>query len=113
MTDFTPEQRKDRLRDLADKMLIAMEELSAPKTVQEIEKQIRLGLLIERLYTRCDVVVKPKNETKTAINETEFESAFQDALAALSKVDKDLPILKELAPQGVARKPYPKSRARL
>lgn len=113
MTDFTPEHRKERLRALADKMLIAMEALPAPKTVQEIEKQIRLGLLIERLYARCDAVAKRNTETKTATQNADFESAFEDAIKALSKVDKDLPFLKELVPQGFTRKPYPKSRARL
>ncbi|UDF02474.1 hypothetical protein [Asticcacaulis sp. AND118] len=51
---LTPEQRRERLRAFADRMLIALEDLDTPQTRDDVTKGVRTALMIERLYARCD-----------------------------------------------------------
>ncbi|UDF05334.1 hypothetical protein [Asticcacaulis sp. AND118] len=51
---LTPEQRRERLRAFADRMLIALEDLDTPQTRDDVVKGVRTALMIERLYARCD-----------------------------------------------------------
>ncbi|MDC7684641.1 hypothetical protein PQU92_15250 [Asticcacaulis sp. BYS171W] len=51
---FSPEERRARLRAFADRMLACAEKLPDPETLPEIERAVRVGDRIERLYTRAD-----------------------------------------------------------
>jgi hypothetical protein len=51
---YTPEERRARLRAFADRMLERLEDLPPPQDVAEVERTVRVGLLIERLYARVD-----------------------------------------------------------
>ncbi|MDC7681672.1 hypothetical protein PQU92_00140 [Asticcacaulis sp. BYS171W] len=51
---FTPEERRARLRAFADRMLTCAEKLPDPDTLLDIERAVRVGDRIERLYARVD-----------------------------------------------------------
>ncbi|WAC48082.1 hypothetical protein OVA03_15505 [Asticcacaulis sp. SL142] len=51
---YTPEERRAKLRAFADRMLDHLEDLAPPQDVAEVERGLRTGLLIERLYARVD-----------------------------------------------------------
>ncbi|MDC7684844.1 hypothetical protein PQU92_16285 [Asticcacaulis sp. BYS171W] len=51
---FTPEERRARLRAFADRMLACAEKLPDPETLPQIERAVRIGGSIERLYARVD-----------------------------------------------------------
>ncbi|GGZ35568.1 hypothetical protein [Asticcacaulis endophyticus] len=52
---YTPQERRARLRAFADRMLDHLEDLAPPQDVPELERTVRIGLLIERLYARVDI----------------------------------------------------------
>ncbi|MDC7675501.1 hypothetical protein [Asticcacaulis machinosus] len=52
---YTPQERRARLRAFADRMLERLEDLPPPEDVPELERTVRIGLLIERLYARVDI----------------------------------------------------------
>lgn len=51
---LSAEDRRERLRAFADRMLIGLDKLDDPETGEDIEKGIRRALMIERLYARVD-----------------------------------------------------------
>jgi len=51
---LTPEERRARLRAFADRMLMALGGIDDPEDGDDIEKGIRLALMIERVYARVD-----------------------------------------------------------
>ncbi|ESQ78779.1 hypothetical protein [Asticcacaulis sp. YBE204] len=51
---FTPEERRARLRAFADRMLACAEKLPDPEILPDIERAVRIGDRIERLYARAD-----------------------------------------------------------
>jgi hypothetical protein len=52
---YTPQERRARLRAFADRMLDHLEDLAPPQDLAELERTVRVGLLIERLYARVDI----------------------------------------------------------
>jgi hypothetical protein len=52
---YTPQERRARLRAFADRMLGHLEDLAPPQDLTELERTVRVGLLIERLYARVDI----------------------------------------------------------
>ncbi|WKL56116.1 hypothetical protein Q1W73_10435 [Asticcacaulis sp. ZE23SCel15] len=52
---YTPQERRARLRAFADRMLGHLEDLAPPQDLAELERTVRVGLLIERLYARVDI----------------------------------------------------------
>ncbi|GGZ33875.1 hypothetical protein [Asticcacaulis endophyticus] len=69
---YTPEERRARLRAFADRMLDHLEDLAPPQDVAEVERGLRTGLLIERLYARVDTAERteranPKPRTDAEI----------------------------------------------
>ncbi|ESQ78859.1 hypothetical protein [Asticcacaulis sp. YBE204] len=51
---FTPEERRARLRAFTDRMLACAEKLPDPEDLPQIERAMRVGTQIERLYARAD-----------------------------------------------------------
>ncbi|MFT3997314.1 MAG: hypothetical protein QM667_07900 [Asticcacaulis sp.] len=52
---LTPQERRTRLRTFADRMLMALSNVDDPETGNDVAKGMRLALMIERLYARCDI----------------------------------------------------------
>ncbi|GGZ24506.1 hypothetical protein [Asticcacaulis endophyticus] len=52
---YTPQERRARLRAFADRMLGHLEDLDPPQDASELERTVRVGLMIERLYARVDI----------------------------------------------------------
>lgn len=83
---YTPEERRMRLRAFADRMLERLEDLPPPEDLPELERTVRVGLLVERLYARVDVSERkapPPERTEEEIAETrrENELHYQKFLA--------------------------------
>ncbi|ESQ79086.1 hypothetical protein [Asticcacaulis sp. YBE204] len=74
---FTPDERRARLRAFADRMLVCAEKLPDPETLPEIERAVRVGDRIERLYARVDVSEAAAAKTKLEIYQ--HEDALQRA----------------------------------
>ncbi|OYW78558.1 MAG: hypothetical protein B7Z26_09595 [Asticcacaulis sp. 32-58-5] len=74
---YTPEERRARLRAFADRMLERLEDLPPPEDLPELERTVRVGLLIERLYARVDMAERkapPRERTDEEIAETRREN---------------------------------------
>ncbi|MDC7675786.1 hypothetical protein [Asticcacaulis machinosus] len=83
---YTPEDRRARLRAFADRMLDQLEDLPPPEDVAEMERTVRVGLLIERLYARVDAAERkapPRERTDEEIAECRHENElhYQQFLA--------------------------------
>lgn len=75
---LTPEQRRERLRAFADRMLIALSNVDDPETGDDVVKGVRLALMIERLYARCDVSESLAH--KRAIENIEHQRTLKNRL---------------------------------
>ncbi|WKL55784.1 hypothetical protein Q1W73_08685 [Asticcacaulis sp. ZE23SCel15] len=83
---YTPQERRARLRAFADRMLERLEDLPPSQDVAEIERTVRVGLLIERLYARVDAAERkapPRERTpeELAADRRENKLHYQQFLA--------------------------------
>ncbi|MDC7682081.1 hypothetical protein PQU92_02270 [Asticcacaulis sp. BYS171W] len=76
---FSPEERRARLRAFADRMLACAEKLPDPETLPEIERAVRVGNRIERLYARADASEAAAAKSKLEVHQ--HTAALQSAKA--------------------------------
>ncbi|WKL57520.1 hypothetical protein Q1W73_00605 [Asticcacaulis sp. ZE23SCel15] len=71
---YTPEERRAKLRAFADRMLDHLEDLAPPQDVVEVERGLRTGLLIERLYARVDTAERTERANPKPRTDEEIEA---------------------------------------
>ncbi|MDC7677370.1 hypothetical protein [Asticcacaulis machinosus] len=71
---YTPEERRAKLRAFADRMLDHLEDMAPPQEVAEVERGMRTGLLIERLYNRVDTAERTERANPKPRTEAEIEA---------------------------------------
>jgi hypothetical protein len=71
---YTPEERRAKLRAFADRMLDHLEDLAPPQDVAQVERGLRTGLLIERLYARVDTAERTERANPKPRTDAEIEA---------------------------------------
>ncbi|UDF03778.1 hypothetical protein [Asticcacaulis sp. AND118] len=103
---LTPEDRRDRLRAFADRMLLGLEKIDDPETGEDIEKGIRRALMIERLYARIDAAEVRSN--RHAVEVTPRRDTQRPAgLSVALPVSVPAPTQSEIAARALVMKPQP------
>lgn len=97
---LTPQERRSLLRAFADRALLTVSEMEAPKDMVEAERALRVGALIERIYTRCDTAeaLHDKQATSRIVHRVQFhkKSEWERDLIRTGKLPPQTP---EPAPQ--------------
>lgn len=107
---LSAEDRRERLRAFADRMLIGLDKLDDPETGEDIEKGIRRALMIERLYARVDAAEGRgwRDAVETAPRHTTSRPAMSlSPVAAQTTVQTTALTQAEIAARALALKPQP------
>ena len=83
---MTPDERRERLRAFADRMLMKITAMDDPADLLGVEKAVRTAAAIERIYSRCDRAERQKQDKVPDPRKLEAERATNEVEAMKARV---------------------------